>query len=313
MCLKAIREAFKQRTSIQSVVANQYFDRMELALGRWPAWVLWAGNANLPNVPFHFDPQESSDIRGEYERHVEKHLLSAIERANASEPDFGVAFLAAGLLCCGHLKMAGMVLDNWVVANANAPAVVLPMMIYAAVIPVPKRLCDCGWHSARVDRSRLRQWLDRYESNLQWDENAKRFILIDDPAVSDEQRIADIIQFAERQIAGSLSIWGDCFGRPHDNIHTILNCAVDGEKLVITMSDKTYLTIMRPAGADIMKSSLTIKDAEEVLLEYAKVGCDDGRWLRYTRGSSRIHVEASHHSQLRYCSATPLDVAITIG
>jgi len=97
---------------------------------------------------------------------------------------------------------------------------------------------------------------------------------------------------------GTLRFWGAWFGRPHDNIHTIIKCDCDEDNesnLYIYFDQDEKLTISNPKGFKINKSVFYIKIADCVIWEwfsYGKPKTKDNLYFeKYTRVKNKIEVE----------------------
>ncbi len=64
--------------------------------------------------------------------------------------------------------------------------------------------------------------------------------------------------------AGALRIWGEWFGRPYDNLHTIIGCQADKELLQIVFSEGETLIVWNPRGFQIGQETFRIDVAERV-------------------------------------------------
>jgi hypothetical protein len=71
---------------------------------------------------------------------------------------------------------------------------------------------------------------------------------------------------------GTLRIWGDWFGRPHDNYHRVTGATVDGESVTIGFDQGETLTVWRPAGCEIDAARFRILDADRVRWEWLAYG-----------------------------------------
>lgn len=72
--------------------------------------------------------------------------------------------------------------------------------------------------------------------------------------------------------SGTLRIWGQWFGRPHDNIHTIVNCSADDDVLCVTFDAGESLTIWSPRQALIGTDSFRVETATRVRWEWFYYG-----------------------------------------
>jgi hypothetical protein len=47
---------------------------------------------------------------------------------------------------------------------------------------------------------------------------------------------------------GSLCVWGDWFGKPGDNIHTVIGALAHGKTLILDFQDGEVMTVLEPGG-----------------------------------------------------------------
>jgi hypothetical protein len=154
-----------------------YYERMEAALGSWRTWVLRCLSADNPRVPGYFNPPEGANLPAECEQHFGNLYVEWQKAADAGEPDFSIALIAAGLLACGRKEMARVVLTNWDLTAATAPCPVLPIGILKSVVPIPGQFYQWSWYSARIEKDRILDWLDTHEGSLRWDATVQRYLL----------------------------------------------------------------------------------------------------------------------------------------
>jgi len=87
---------------------------------------------------------------------------------------------------------------------------------------------------------------------------------------------------------GSLSFYGDWFGRPYDNFHKILHTAFDGEILEIFFEDGERLLVYNPKNIISSKKKLEIKQAEKVKWLYCSYGKRECNMIIYKLEMGRI-------------------------
>jgi hypothetical protein len=75
---------------------------------------------------------------------------------------------------------------------------------------------------------------------------------------------------------GSLRFYGEWFGRPHDNTHTLVRGEVENDRLRLFFDQGEILSIWFPRGLSIDKSTFKIKTATRV------------RWEWYYYGRSQV-------------------------
>jgi hypothetical protein len=70
--------------------------------------------------------------------------------------------------------------------------------------------------------------------------------------LNDAARVRDFILGALPDLkGGTLRIWGDWFGRAHDNRHRVTGATVHGESVTIGFDQGETLTVWGPAGREI--------------------------------------------------------------
>ena len=112
--------------------------------------------------------------------------------------------------------------------------------------------------------------------------------------MTEAARIAERIQ---RQIPalkqGTLRFWGQWFGRPHDNLHTVTGASADGDSLLVTFDEGETLLVVQPADAIVDEATFTIGGAASVRWEWNAYGNPPGprRFREYTRSGSEAAVE----------------------
>jgi hypothetical protein len=76
----------------------------------------------------------------------------------------------------------------------------------------------------------------------------------------------------DRLRAGSLSFWGDWFGRPYDNIHRIVGADASDDVAVIYFDHAESLVIESPRVWSLMDGLLMVQDAERVRFQWFYYG-----------------------------------------
>lgn len=71
---------------------------------------------------------------------------------------------------------------------------------------------------------------------------------------------------------GSLRIWGQWFGRPMDNCHTLVACKADGNIMQLQFDEEETLFIWAPRQAVINDKIFRIQDADRVRWEWFYYG-----------------------------------------
>ena len=109
--------------------------------------------------------------------------------------------------------------------------------------------------------------------------------------MAEASRIADLIQ---RQLpalkSGSLRFWGQWFGRPMDNVHTITAASADGESLEVRFDNGETLRVVRPTGWEIGERAFRIDNAALLRWEWNAYGNPPGKryFEQYVRNGDVI-------------------------
>lgn len=72
--------------------------------------------------------------------------------------------------------------------------------------------------------------------------------------------------------SGTLRFWGQWFGRPYDNLHSVVGCSAQGELLQVFFNEGETLSVWGPRGAAIDENVFRIGDAERVRWEWYYYG-----------------------------------------
>lgn len=85
--------------------------------------------------------------------------------------------------------------------------------------------------------------------------------------------IADRINAALPNVkAGSLRMWGEWFGKPYDNLHSINRSSAVGSTLMLEFDGGETLTIENPEGLEISATVFSIRSASAVRWEWFYYG-----------------------------------------
>jgi hypothetical protein len=112
--------------------------------------------------------------------------------------------------------------------------------------------------------------------------------------VSDALQIAGVINRQPNAVkSGTLRIWGDWFGRPHDNQHRVVAAEVNGTQLRVLFDQDEVLLVQEPAGSAIDGSSFRITAAQRVRWEWFYYGrahtAANRYFLEYARDGKQLH------------------------
>jgi hypothetical protein len=109
--------------------------------------------------------------------------------------------------------------------------------------------------------------------------------------MTEASRIAVLIRGQLPNVkSGSLRFWGQWFGRPYDNIHTIVDATATVESLWLHFNCGESLQIDAPRNAVVELDRLVIRDAGRVHWEWNKYGNPPGRryYQEYVRCGDHI-------------------------
>ena len=96
---------------------------------------------------------------------------------------------------------------------------------------------------------------------------------MDEPLALATQEIANRIREGLPKVKrGSLRFWGVCFGRPHDNWHTLTGCKAEGDCLSLAFDGGESLVVWSPGGLSLDDSIFQIKTATRVRWEWFYYG-----------------------------------------
>jgi hypothetical protein len=104
-------------------------------------------------------------------------------------------------------------------------------------------------------------------------------------------------QYFTKFKGGSLRIYGDWFGRPHDNFHIPKTFFFENSTLVITFEDDETLTIWDPAHVQIEEHIFRVGTASKVRWEwfyYGRSKIEKNRFfLEYKKDRREIHTDTN--------------------
>jgi hypothetical protein len=91
--------------------------------------------------------------------------------------------------------------------------------------------------------------------------------------MDETKEIATRIQRAIPKVpSGTLRFWGEWFGRPYDNIHTLLTCDAEANTLRLHFDQAETLVVWSPRGLTLDAAVLRIDVADRVRWEWYKYG-----------------------------------------
>jgi len=86
---------------------------------------------------------------------------------------------------------------------------------------------------------------------------------------------------------GTVRFWGDWFGRPHDNFHTVVKIKHSEEKCILHFDNGERCMIVEPVEIFSTKQEFHIVDAKEIIWEWYSYGKTQTRdnlmTIRYQR------------------------------
>ncbi len=116
--------------------------------------------------------------------------------------------------------------------------------------------------------------------------------------------------------AGSLRFWGDWFGKPYDNCHTISRCTAQDRVLLIEFEDGGKLTVTDPDGLMLGADEFAIHVASSVRWEWLYYGrpqlLENPYFLEYTRRGSNIEAATNVDWYQLNLSPNPSESAVAI-
>jgi len=114
--------------------------------------------------------------------------------------------------------------------------------------------------------------------------------------VTAAERIADEIRRRLPQIkhAGTLTFFGDWFGKPMDNIHTLVGVDAEGDRLVLHFDQRETLEIDDPTTLVADQRTFAMRDASRVCWRWFYYGRprtpENQYMIEYTKLPSGIDV-----------------------
>jgi hypothetical protein len=97
--------------------------------------------------------------------------------------------------------------------------------------------------------------------------------------------------------AGSLRMWGEWFGKPYDNFHTIKGCFFTGCTLILKFDGGETLTVENPEGLALSNSLFSIRSASAVQWEWFCYGrphiADNRYYYRFTRHGFLVEAQSN--------------------
>ena len=106
--------------------------------------------------------------------------------------------------------------------------------------------------------------------------------------------------------SGSLRFWGHWFGRPYDNLHSIVDAAANADSLALHFNCGELLQIDGAKKVVVEAQRFVVEDALRVRWEWNTYGNPPGRryYQEYVRRADHLAAETYvdwYHSVLRPC------------
>ncbi|HEV2754977.1 MAG TPA: hypothetical protein VG318_04295 [Actinomycetota bacterium] len=136
--------------------------------------------------------------------------------------------------------------------------------------------------------------------------------------MSPAQKMAQTINGAPPRLKrGSLQFFGEWFGRPGDNNHSIVAAEADENRLRLTFDDDETLDVWDPKELELQSDQLfVIRSASRVRWEWFHYGesktPDNRHFIEYRYGDNAIQRRADRPASVGPATANPHRPAVTI-
>lgn len=135
--------------------------------------------------------------------------------------------------------------------------------------------------------------------------------------MSPAEKMAQTIDRALPRLHGSLQIFGEWFGRPWDNNHSMVAAEADENHLRLTFDDDETLDVWDPKGLELASDPrFVIRSASRVRWEWFDYGepktPDNRHYIEYRNGGTAIHRRADRPASVGPAAASPRQPAVTI-
>ena len=136
--------------------------------------------------------------------------------------------------------------------------------------------------------------------------------------MSPAQEMAQTIDRAPPRVKhGSLQFFGEWFGRPGDNNHSIVAAEANENRLRLTFDDDETLDVWDPEELELGSDQLlVIRSASRVRWEWCSYGepktPENWHYIEYLDGGNAIHRRADRPSSVGPATANPHQPAVTI-
>ncbi len=92
-------------------------------------------------------------------------------------------------------------------------------------------------------------------------------------------------------------MWGEWFGKPYDNFHTIKGCSATGPALILEFDAGETLTVENPGGLQITSTLFSIRSASAVRWEWFYYGrphvAENRYYYRFARNGSFVEAQSN--------------------
>lgn len=117
--------------------------------------------------------------------------------------------------------------------------------------------------------------------------------------------------------SGSLQFFGEWFGRPGDNNHSVVAAAADENRLLLMFDGDETLVVWDPEELELESAQLfVIRSASRVRWEWFSYGepktADNQHYIEYRNGGNAIHRRADRPASVGPAAANPHQPAVTI-
>ncbi len=135
--------------------------------------------------------------------------------------------------------------------------------------------------------------------------------------MSPAEKMAQAISRARRLKRGSLQFFGEWFGRPWDNNHSIVAAEAKENHLRLTFDDDETLDVWDPNELELESDELfLIRSASRVRWEWFSYGepktPDNRHYIEYRNGENAIQRRADRPASVGPATANPHQPAVTI-
>jgi hypothetical protein len=146
---------------------------------------------DMPRLPQYFAPGPSEDVFAAFRAFIE----GVVQRTQPATDGLTRSLVGAGRLLTGDLSGADEVIAHlppqpYARDHGAGHCLVAPAQALAAALPsLPPELRDTArWLAGSSEQSALREWLERHQGNLLWDEARAIYLLSEAPETRKRRR-----------------------------------------------------------------------------------------------------------------------------